>query len=57
MIAVGFGVDDKTGQKYWVSKNSWGTGWGEEGYVRFEKGVNTCQMAECPVIPLGVYPT
>ena len=35
-LAVGYGVDDK-GSWYWVVKNNWGAGWGEAGYIRFER--------------------
>jgi KDEL-tailed cysteine endopeptidase len=32
VVAVGFGNAD--GKDYWLVRNSWGTGWGEGGYVR-----------------------
>ena len=36
MILVGY--NDTGG--YWIAKNSWGTGWGEGGYVRIAYGQN-----------------
>lgn len=31
------GYSDKGTTPYWVIKNSWGTGWGWNGYMKLEK--------------------
>lgn len=48
---IGYGTDDNTRTDYWVAKNSWGTMWGEIGYVRIRRGVNTCGIANCASYP------
>ena len=35
---------------YWLVKNSWGTSWGESGYIRVARG-NTCGICNQPSFP------
>jgi len=41
------GVDASTGG-YWKVRNSWGTSWGESGYIRLAYGANTCDITNDP---------
>jgi C1A family cysteine protease len=33
---------------YWEVRNSWGTDWGESGYIRLQFGQNTCGLTTVP---------
>jgi len=48
VLAVGYDKKDN----YWKVKNSWGASWGEKGYIRLEKGVDTCGIAQQPSYPI-----
>jgi len=52
VAVVGYGKSDG-GVDYWNVRNSWGSGWGEGGYIRIEKSSkNTCGVLSQPSYPV-----
>merc|ERR1712001_628901 len=45
------GVGYDTNEGYWIIKNSWGTSWGEEGYIRLVMGKDMCSCADDCLYP------
>ncbi|KAF6158433.1 hypothetical protein GIB67_022030 [Kingdonia uniflora] len=39
VVGYGGGTEAES-KKYWIVKNSWGTAWGESGYIRMKREVN-----------------
>jgi len=49
VLAVGYGAEGSS--NYWKVKNSWGTSWGEAGYIRICRDSNKCGIANEPSYP------
>jgi len=43
------GYDDSA--NYWLVRNSWGTSWGEKGFIRMEQGKNICKIGNDATYP------
>ena len=52
ILAVGYGIED--GTNFIIVKNSWGTDWGEDGYIRMElteHGLGICGVNQQVIYP------
>jgi len=51
VLLVGYGTDPQSGKQYWTVKNSWGSWWGEKGFIRIVRGSNECNLSANPTYP------
>ena len=44
-VGIDTNVESEEHDGYWKVRNSWGTSWGESGFIRITYGANTCAIA------------
>ena len=54
VLAVGYGTEN--GFDYYLVKNSWGTSWGEGGYIKLGRGPQYNWAGQCGILLEGTYP-
>jgi hypothetical protein len=51
---VGYGTDS-SGTPFWIVRNSWGSNWGESGYMRVLRSTSN-GVGVCALLALSSYP-
>ncbi|TYZ61132.1 hypothetical protein PybrP1_008850 [[Pythium] brassicae (nom. inval.)] len=55
VVLTGFG-ETAAGEKYWLVRNTWGTMWGENGYMRIARGGAVSPNGPCNLYLYSSYP-
>jgi len=50
---VGYGTDADSGLEYWLVRNSWGSSWGVDGFIKIAitEGDGICAINHRPLYP------
>jgi C1A family cysteine protease len=55
VLVVGYGTEN--GEDYYLVKNSWGTSWGDEGYIKLGRGPTyNDDQGQCGILLQASYP-
>ena len=53
VVIVGYGTDEDSSLDYWLVRNSWGSSWGLDGYIKIavSEGDGICAINHRPLFP------
>ena len=54
VLIAGYG--EESGTEFWLVKNSWGTSWGENGYIKIGRSDSTNDPGVCGIAMQPSYP-